>query len=102
VMLPTNRSKPYFARKIKRHQLNNQAWFSVSYFRLTPFFCNVSSSQSSLLHSKPKSTVGTPAYIAPEVLSRREYDGKVSSVILTNPLAYITATRLCYELSLLQ
>ncbi|PPD83646.1 hypothetical protein GOBAR_DD19408 [Gossypium barbadense] len=34
--------------------------------------------QSSLLHSRPKSTVGTPAYIAPEVLARLEYDGKLS------------------------
>lgn len=33
--------------------------------------------QSSVLHSQPKSTVGTPAYIAPEVLLRQEYDGKV-------------------------
>ena len=37
-------------------------------------------SQSSVLHSQPKSTVGTPAYIAPEVLLRQEYDGKVESV----------------------
>ncbi|KAG6775835.1 hypothetical protein POTOM_019334 [Populus tomentosa] len=34
-------------------------------------------SYSSVLHSQPKSTVGTPAYIAPEVLLRQEYDGKV-------------------------
>ncbi|KAL0910819.1 hypothetical protein M5K25_018910 [Dendrobium thyrsiflorum] len=42
--------------------------------------CDFGYSKSSLLHSRPKSTVGTPAYIAPEILSRREYDGKMADV----------------------
>nr|VDC62207.1 unnamed protein product [Brassica rapa] len=37
---------------------------------------NVLIEKSSILHSQPKSTVGTPAYIAPGILLRREYDGK--------------------------
>ncbi|KAA8547228.1 hypothetical protein F0562_003908 [Nyssa sinensis] len=42
--------------------------------------CDFGYSKSSLLHSQPKSTVGTPAYIAPEILLRQEYDGKIADV----------------------
>ncbi|KAJ4779582.1 Serine/threonine-protein kinase SAPK5 [Rhynchospora pubera] len=37
--------------------------------------CDFGYSKSSVLHSRPRSVVGTPAYIAPEVLSPRGYEG---------------------------
>ncbi|XP_065882047.1 serine/threonine-protein kinase SAPK1-like [Euphorbia lathyris] len=40
--------------------------------------CDFGYSNSAVLHSQPKSTVGSPAYIAPEVFPKKEYDGKIA------------------------
>ncbi|CAG7865089.1 unnamed protein product, partial [Brassica rapa] len=50
---------------------------------------NVLIEKSSILHSQPKSTVGTPAYIAPGILLRREYDGKVCGRLSCGVTLYV-------------
>ncbi|XP_010937485.1 serine/threonine-protein kinase SAPK2-like [Elaeis guineensis] len=42
--------------------------------------CDFGYSKSLVWNSQPKSTVGTPAYIAPEVIIRKEYDGKIADI----------------------
>ncbi|GAU29277.1 hypothetical protein TSUD_226480 [Trifolium subterraneum] len=44
---------------------------------------------SKSVHSRPKSLVGTPAYIAPEILSRKEYDGKPADVWSCGVILYV-------------
>lgn len=57
------------------------AWLELSLlgfeFIMNMRLCDV---QSAILDSQPKSTVGTPAYIAPEVLSRKQYAGEIADV----------------------
>uniref|UniRef100_A0A7S1SGG6 Protein kinase domain-containing protein n=1 Tax=Tetraselmis chuii TaxID=63592 RepID=A0A7S1SGG6_9CHLO len=51
--------------------------------------CDFGYSKSAYRDSKPKSTVGTPAYIAPEVLKRRmEYSGEQADVWSCGVLLY--------------
>ncbi len=45
--------------------------------------------QSAVFNSQPKSMVGTPAYIAPEVLSRQQHDGEITDVWLCGVTLYV-------------
>lgn len=51
--------------------------------------CDFGYSKSAVFDSQPKSTVGTPAYIAPEVLSRKQYVGEAADVWSAGVTLYV-------------
>nr|AFK35954.1 unknown [Medicago truncatula] len=51
--------------------------------------CDFGYSKSHVLHSMPKSMIGTPSYIAPEIFARKEYDGKLADVWSCGVILYI-------------
>lgn len=51
--------------------------------------CDFGYSKSYVLHSMPKSMIGTPSYIAPEIFARKEYDGKLADVWSCGVILYI-------------
>ncbi|XP_045825589.1 serine/threonine-protein kinase SAPK7-like isoform X2 [Trifolium pratense] len=51
--------------------------------------CDFGFSKSYLLHSTPNSRIGTPSYIAPEIFSGKEYNGKLADIWSCGVMLYI-------------
>lgn len=51
--------------------------------------CDFGYSKSYLIHSRANSMIGTPAYIAPEVVSGKEYDGKLADIWSCGVILYV-------------
>ncbi|GAU29276.1 hypothetical protein TSUD_226470 [Trifolium subterraneum] len=60
--------------------------------------CDFGFSKSALLHTKPKSVVGSIGYVAPEVFSRREYDGKNIMDVQYSIPGYVRISAECRQL----